>query len=239
MSELLSLNPYNKQTCQDVTLTFWDKITTKYSEYILPNYDKVYTGNVIQKKNLPEKTHREFYLTKNIPCCNFYYLSYVLLTDPKFIIDVGCGMNFFKDILPGIHGIDPIDQRADEIAFFNKEFVDKNLGKYDAVISINAIHFVSIRRFSEVLILISKLAKPERRIFVSMGSKPFIDNTPENDLLDLFGNTKPDKVQIASFIDNEIRNLNFNLLVVDNLILDTYPGTSLDGDIRLVFENNL
>jgi hypothetical protein len=79
--------------------------------------------------------------------------------------------------------------------------------------------------------------KPNSRAYVSMGSAVLVNHTPDSELIELFGTSKPNKNQVCNYINNEIKRLNLNFLVIDNCILEIYPNTSLDGDIRLVFEN--
>lgn len=231
---MLSLNPYDKTQCVRITRNFLPILFKKFSVYVKLSYEKIYDPVLKDNK---KRTHREMFITKTLPCASFYYINFLLEQNPKSILDIGCGMNFFKDIIPGIYGIDPNDTNADEIASFDLDFIKNNTQKFDSIISMNAIHFTSINKFSETIINIKSLMKPKSRAYISMGSTVLVQHTSASELIELFGTTKPNKNQVCDFINNQIKCLDLNFLVIDNLILEIYPKTSLDGDIRLVFEN--
>ena len=54
-------------------------------------------------------------------------------------------------------------------------------------------------------------------------------------LLKLFNTTEPSSIQLALYIDCEIKKLPIQWLVIDNLIVEKYDEC-IDGNIRLVFE---
>jgi hypothetical protein len=95
------------------------------------------------------------------PACgmaSFYYLEPLLESNPQSIVDVGCGFNFFKLLIPNLIGLDATDQ-ADIDRYFDQEWADANLEKFDAAFSINALHFHPLENLVEFLpfLLLPKL----------------------------------------------------------------------------------
>jgi hypothetical protein len=62
-----------------------------------------------------------------------------------------------------------------------------------------------------------------------------VERTLPNDLMQLFQTTKPTKQQLAGYIDQVVRNISLNFLVVDNVVAQV-SDEGMNGNIRLVFE---
>ena len=107
----LSINPYDANICEQIVSTKFDhKIKEKYGTWKVNDYRKIYTFNdEIHQRSTP----RYSIILGVIPCATFYYLNYLSEINPSEIVDIGCGMNFFKDILPNVIGIDPEHTYAD------------------------------------------------------------------------------------------------------------------------------
>ena len=52
---------------------------------------------------LPRKVQRLYKILDAVP---YYYVNYLLEKNPKLIVDIGCGENFFKNYLDYITGVD-------------------------------------------------------------------------------------------------------------------------------------
>jgi hypothetical protein len=150
------------------------------------------------------------------------------------IVDIGCGINFFKNILPNVIGIDSC-QEADVNDFFDRTFSIGNTNQHKYAISIDALHFIPITDFYNRVLEFENIIQPGGRGYLAMNCARLVDNTNHNTLLKLFSTKQPTNKQLANYIDQEIRKLPLKFLVIDNLILDCYDEF-IDGNIRLVFE---
>ena len=94
---LLSVNSYNIDVCKQIVLDQYDsKIKLKFGPYAINNYHKFFRSNsTLSKRSTPRLST----VTSVIPCASFYYLNCITENNPEKIVDIGCGMNFFKDIL--------------------------------------------------------------------------------------------------------------------------------------------
>jgi len=228
----MSLNTYNQTACEEfVYNTKLDHaIHTKYGNYVALNFDRVY-----QWSDYRPGTPRLRAVTGIIPCASFYYLKFLLDICPLQIVDIGCGMNFFKNVIPGIHGIDGVGNFADETDFFDSNFAKSRQEFYPAAISIDALHFVSIENFHTRVIEFSNIIATGGRGYISMNASRLLNHTSDDQKQQLFGTIKPQWIQIEEYIDQEIKKLPLDLLVVDNFI-HNHPDEFVDGNIRLVFK---
>jgi SAM-dependent methyltransferase len=116
---LLSINPYDIEVCQQIVQAHYlSKIKQKFGCYTINDYNKfLQFDDVSHKRNTP----RLSLITAIIPCASFYYLEYLKELQAEKIVDIGCGMNFFKDIVPNVIGIDT-DEKADINDLFDAQF---------------------------------------------------------------------------------------------------------------------
>jgi len=233
---LLEINPYSVEKCKNIVESNYitklrNKYSSKYPQEVY-DYRKCLTHDyTILKITTP----RLVSITKIIPCASFYYLNYLVEISPTVIADVGCGMNFFKDIIPGIVGIDGNDSYADIKEFFNENFSVRHTNYFDCAFSIDALHFISISSFYDRIIQFANIIKPGGRGYIAMNIARLIDRTSDSKKIEIFNTTTPTPTQLATYIDQQIKKLPYQLLVVNNLILDCYDEF-MDGNIRIVFE---
>lgn len=197
-------------------------------------------------KYLPEKWHkqnstpREQMIHPAVPMCSFYYINYLIRENVDYIADIGCGINFFKDVLPiRVHGIDGIGD-YDEQNLFDEHFVKNHENFYDSAISIDALHFIPITKFKNRVMEFYKVIKPGGRAYLAMNAARLIDFTDKNVLNSIFENTRygrdrPQDKELNDYILAELKTLPINFLVVDCIIDEIYDEF-MDGNIRLVFE---
>ena len=232
----IDINPYCEQTCRTIVEeNFLSAITKKFGTSASLVYDKV-ADTIIKAKGVTPSP-RGYRAISIFPCGVFYYLNYLTSQSPKSVIDVGCGDNLFKDIIPNLYGVDPNGTQCDENDSFDTEgeFSRKHYQKFDAAMSINALHFTSLVNFSSQIELFANIIKPGGRGFVGINSARMVERTTSNELNDLFGTTKPTPAHLEDYFDQKIKNLNMNLLVVDNFVSEV-SDEWLDGNVRLVFE---
>lgn len=231
---LLSINPYSISICEQIVKNKFDlKLEEKYGKWKHNDYRKTYKFDDVVHQRL---TPRVSLITIVIPCASFYYLDYLCEKMPNEIVDIGCGMNFFKNILPNVVGIDASGTDYDIFDFFDDEFSLNHTANYEYAFSIDALHFIPITNFYNRVLEFKNIIRPGGRGYLAMNCARMVEHTKRSDLLNLFGNTNPSKEQLAKYIDSEIRRLPIDFLVVDNLILEVYDEF-MDGNIRLVFES--
>jgi hypothetical protein len=178
-----------------------------------------------------------------------YYLDFLLEKNPQVIVDIGCGANLFKRIIPCIHGIDPTPNNpyADEFGSFDSEFSQSHKDTYESVFSINAIHFISLINFEQKLLEFINVVKPGGRGFITFNAARMIELTSEDEQRQLFSQSfSPDTINPKTTVDYTIhyvrhvlhrvtQNTLVKFLVID-LLIDKELDEYMNGNIRLVFE---
>ena len=175
---------------------------------------------------MEHSTPRETLLTLRV--APFFYILKLLEKNPKQIADIGCGVNFFKHFIPEIHGMDPADHpNVDEVAFFYDGYSDEHTNSFDCAMTINAIHFISLKDISKQLKSFSNIIKPGGRGFVTLNALRMIECTDQKDMI---GND-----QLSSYIKQQVVQALPNVLVYDNYVHDELDDP-MNGNIRIVFE---
>lgn len=228
------VNSYNKEVCRQlVEKKYKHLIKQKFGEYTHLCFDSIYTW-----VDIHYNTPRLRAVIGQIPCATFYYTEFLVSINPDTIHDIGCGMNFFKGILPNVIGIDAAPHSECDIKdVFDDKFVVGHENQFQAVMSIDALHFTSITNFTNRVLDFARVIKSGGRGYIAMNAARLVEATSKKDLIELFGADKPDAELISQYIDSEIRKLPLNFLVVDNLInkkLDDW----MDGNIRLVIQKS-
>ena len=170
----------------------------------------------------------------------YYYIDYLLKTNPATVVDLGCGINSFKPHIPGLIGIDAdYASKFDIHDRFDEDFVKGQKHVFDALISINCIHFSPIDSITQRLKWASQLIKPGCRGFVSFNIETWLMYTPAEQLRTLFGSV-PDFIDVVNYVNDQILASELDFLVVDWPVLHISEHSSirddLNGNIRLVFE---
>jgi hypothetical protein len=170
-----------------------------------------------------------------------YYLDFLLEKNPTKIIDIGCGANVFKRIIPCIHGIDPVPNNpyADEVGSFDDEFSHTHKDEYESVFSINAVHFISLIDFEKRILEFINIVKPGGRGFVTFNMARMLERTNYNDRQKLFNTPIPDPQALTDYVNLVVQQITQNtttkFLLVD-LFIDKELDEIMNGNIRLVFE---
>jgi len=172
-----------------------------------------------------------------------YYLDFLLEKTPTCIVDIGCGANIFKRIIPCIHGIDPIpnNPHADELGSFDSKFSQSHKDKYESVFSINAIHFISLIDFEKRMLEFINIVKSGGRGFVTFNIARILELTSDEELQQLLG-VRSDTVtreqllsKITDYVRSVIDDMPVKMLVID-LFMNQEMDEIMNGNIRLVFE---
>lgn len=213
---------------QIVKRNYEQLIREKFGDYVYLDFQHIYNWN-----DTYPATPRLRAIAGQVPCASFYYIELLTEIQNHEIYDIGCGMNFFKGILSNVIGIDGYWD-PDIHDLFDDEFVQNHQEFFQVAFSINALHFISITDFCKQVNNFAKVVKSQGRGYISMNAARLIDNTDSVTKQRLFGsNITP--VAVAEYINNQIKTLDLNFLVAENLITSKFDEV-FDGNIRLVFQ---
>jgi hypothetical protein len=154
---------------------------------------------------------------------------------PNVVLDIGCGENLLKDVVPEIYGIDPKAAAADEKLHFTAHYSANNKDMFESAIAVCSLHFISLSQFRNQVELFAQIIRSGGRGLITFNSIRMVEKTPDEELMQLFNTITPTPNQIETYIDQEIGKLTLKLLVAENFITDI-DDEFIDGNIRLVFE---
>lgn len=155
----------------------------------------------------------------------FYYLNLLLEKNPKTILDLGCGGNYFKNYIPQIIGIDPdvvqCGDTADIIDGFSEEFVQNNLEKFDCAFTIGAIHNVSLAKLADRINEFGKLIKQGGRGYFAVNIRRSMQYTELHEFAQLFDLTRQQTIlDLYKVFRNECKKIDYKIIALDITILD-------------------
>jgi hypothetical protein len=194
----LTINPYDEDRCRSlVESKFLSNIRKKFGTSCHLIYDKVAVDRDLRIREMLNP--REASAIGIVPCGIFYYIDY-LISDDKTIVDVGCGANLFKDIVPNVYGIDPNGKLCDKNDSFDPEgnFAKKHYQEFSAAMAIDSLHFTSLTNFSSQVTLFANMIKSGGRGLLTFNAARMVERTPEDELFRLFGTNKPYPLHIEN-----------------------------------------
>lgn len=151
-------------------------------------------------------------------CNSFYYIGMLLETNPKVILDVGCGDNVFKKYIPQIVGLDPMCEEADICEKFNDEFVATHQGEYDCAMAVQSIHNVSLLGFVDRINQFGKLIKPGGRGFISINLGRLISRTEPHEFAQIFDLSRPLTIfDYYCYLKKELEKIDYKIVAADVL----------------------
>ena len=170
----------------------------------------------------------------------YYYLEKVMQSNPEVTVDLGCGLNIFKQVWPNIIGIDAdLNSNYDTMDHFDQEFALGHQQYCNALISINAIHFAPIDQIAVRLKWCADMLKPGGKAFIAFNLETWLMYTEKYRSIELFGSS-PQLDDIVNYVDKEIQSLGLDLIVYDWPVLRVPPESTIrddhNGNIRLVFQ---
>ena len=220
-----------------------DKIVETYRESICAKYGRFFT--VLDTRPYYEwdpelhacSTPRASTMTTVFPCASFWYINFLTEIRPAEIVDLGCGVNFFKNIIPNIIGVDPNNPYSDIVDIYDSRYLEKHIDTHQALFSIDALHFRPITEFADIVQDFYSMLKKEGRGYLSLNSARLIEFTEKTVLQEIFGNDSPSPKEIENYIDYQIKTklTNIDFIVTDLLICDI-EDEFMDGNIRLVMK---
>jgi len=230
------MNSYNEAIFREKSGAYWErKIHTAFGNHVECIFDQVikYDGMYIPVGQTP----RQYALNSVFCISSLYYLEFLLEKNPKVIVDIGCGANLFKKLIPNIHGIDPTpnNSQADEFDFFDADFSQGHTNAYESVFSINALHFIPLIDFEKRILEFYNIVAPGGRGFIAFNVIRMVEVTDPNDLQLLFSSNLPTPDQLTQYVNTILNNLSIKFLLTEVVINDSIDE-SIDGNIRLIFD---
>lgn len=237
-TKLLQIDPYNE--------TVWREQFSNSSWYhdvrskLPADVHEIWSRSALPG-NTP--TSREFHFNRYFAMSTLYFINQVLKLQPPQVIDLGCGGNLFRGLVPGLVGIDPYHPSADINDFVDEDFVRGHQAQFDAALAINSLHFRGLDQLPNILQdFYSMLAPGHGMGFVTFGLGVMVDHTSDKAWQDLFGKPAADTTasEVMLWADQVLRNLSWDLHVVDQYyfnqldIGDVILSNPVDGNIRLV-----
>ena len=234
-----NINAYNEALFkEEFPTTHYYKIIKELYPTVGISYD--YFGHEVQTDVLSKGVLREVLLLQHntISAVPFYYLKYL---DPDITVyDLGCGYNFFKPFFKNLIGVDPYHERADICEIVGPTYYKEHVSYFDALISINALHFVPINTIRKVCEDFTLMLKPNSTGFITLNIdrmlmakgrqwSPF-SVSDGKDIIQYDNNS--DRNFLESWIRKQFDNFPHELKVFD-LNLSKINGV-LNGNLRLV-----
>lgn len=231
-----NVNGYNEAIFREKSGVYWEeKIHTAFGNHVECIFDQVikYDGMNMTAGQTP----RQYALNSVFFISSLYYLEFLLEKNPKVIVDIGCGANLFKKLIPNIHGIDPTpnNSQADEFDFFDADFSQGHTNAYESVFSINALHFIPLIDFEKRILEFYNIVAPGGRGFITFNVTRMVEVTDPNDLQLLFSSNLPTPDQLTQYVNTILNNLSIKFLLTEVLINDSIDE-SFHGNIRLIFD---
>ena len=190
--------------------SIYKKLSVEYTQ-LLSDYEDIKLDNLIGLDSHRSDIERNSIFLYSM----FYYLEFLLVNNPKVIADVGCGRNFLKKYIPGIVGFDRTPE-ADKQEWFDQQFVNNNLEKFDSAIAINSIHYISLINFVSQINKFGKIIKPGGRGYVTFNLQKMLENTKPHEYYQLFDLTKElTMLDYRYFIEVELKKIKYNIITVD------------------------
>ena len=173
---LENINPYNETKFRSEF-----KTTELYSR-LEQDFDLITWSTNQSTFRIDNMTPRQFRGTRIFSAVPFYYFS--MIGFDSVVYDIGCGWNIYKKYLPNLVGISADapgsnSYHGDEFGFFDEQYVNNNLQRFDNVIAMNSLHFIPLQdlklRFEQLL----KVTKPNGKVFAMMNVCHMIKNQRE------------------------------------------------------------
>ena len=185
----------------------------------------------------PYPTPRKIFEQKMISLLPFYFIDNFLCKNNDKILDIGCGMNEFKNFYSNIFGVDPFYEqyRDDKL---NKEFWKSNYKKWNNIMSINALHFIPIKMLSQRIIQFHNLLNTNGVGYLALNysrlRKHGVTNLTDQQPSDY--NAENDFTGKAYAIEEQIKKCE-NIIAFKLTFYDAVQDEHLNGNIHLIIKN--
>lgn len=174
-----------------------EKFLEEISEdYLRVFFSKIWKGNLTQeqrtqKNNLIVETIKKFY------------------ESPSSVLDIGCGFNHLKPLIPTLIGIDPYNEHAD-IQISLNDFLVTNTSKFDVIICQGNLHFGTKEQVEENIKKVISILKLSGLLFIRFNVSKIPKLYPYVDICDDWENIE----EVVQLFDKYINRLSD--VVIDN-----------------------
>jgi hypothetical protein len=217
-----NLNPYDQTS-------FEQKFKkTKIFELLDQKYDEItfakFYEPIISSRYITPRQNAAMTIVSAVP---FYYLQY--LDQSVQMVDLGCGINFFKTFFPNVLGIGA--EQGNNFFGDLRDFVDDDFYKghesvYYSVFSINALHFHPLEKLQDICIKFSNTLQSGGRGFLAMNVQRMLERT------ELFNDYSLEDLDL--WIRSQFKDFPTKIVVFDVDL--SQQDAWMDGNIRIVFE---
>lgn len=221
---MYNINEYNKSVFEPQFKT------TKTYQQLVEKFSNVSFEKFIET-DLSLSTPRRNLSSTLVSAVSWYYLAYLDTT--KTTYDLGCGDNFFKPYFTNLVGVDYEHTSSryffgDEIGFVDQGFYQSHKDTYDAVFSINALHFHPLEELKNICYNFANMLKKNSNGYLALNVKRMTERS------ELFKDAPTDEIE--HFIRKQFKSFPFKILVFDLDLsrLDAY----IDGNLRIVFSKD-
>lgn len=164
------------------------------------------------------------------------------------LFDIGAGHDIFKKILSprvSVVTVDPYFFEADIRSTFDGDFEEKYHGKIDLAMAINSLHFRPITLFSDILDRYLAIFAAGGRGFITFNISRFIEHTPADQLVSLFGTDNifvKDAYLAFDYLEQEISVFETRHRDrIDVILVETNRNPKsfnepMDGNIKIIFD---
>lgn len=228
-----NLNPYIEQEYSaKFTQTDIYKRLSEDFDYVC--LSKFYFASPHLKTGITPRQMIGSYSTRDFSACIFYYIDFLLETNPQQIVDLGCGWNIFKKYIPTVIGIGAENPHspqyyADQHDYVDNVFVQGHQDQFESVFSICSLHFHPLQELSKVINDFYSMIKPGGRGFLALNLQRMIDES--NDKF-MPGSTRAEYEAYCRAQLSRLDHIKFLVVDVDLQMVDE----GLDGNVRLVME---
>ena len=160
---------------------------------------------------------------------SFYYINYLYELSPSIVYDIGCGVNWFKQWYPNIHGIG--EERSVDLNFGDEQgkwdhnLINK-LNNVQAMFAINSLHFRHVDNLLKVIEQVISVLANKGRAYLAFNTAVIIEESKVPNLT---------TEHLIKYLRHKLYKIEgVRWLVVD--MDDSFDYGGMDGNINLVLE---
>lgn len=209
---------YDQLKKEFINSNTYKKICTKYPNIYDEYHDFLLDGSTQPMEDIEGLHILSLHSNGVFFTAFFYYLQLVIDAKYKHIADVGCGINFVKDYVPGVVGYDRTPM-ADHQEFFDDDFVKNHAGEFDSAFAVNSLHFISLDKFAQRVDDFCKIVVPGGRVFATFNAARSLERTPDATKLEYFNTVTPSIEQISQYFDDQVAQLRHKTIYYHNTLL--------------------
>ena len=174
-------------------------------------------------------TPRQKSWSKIATMVSFYYINYLYELNPSIVYDIGCGVNWFKQWYPNIHGIgeeQSVDFNfGDEQGKWDDNLINK-LNNVQAMFAINSLHFRHVGNLPKVIEQVISVLAKKGRAYLAFNTAVIIEESKVPNLT---------TEHLIKYLRHKLYKIEgVRWLVVD--MDDSFDYAAMDGNINLVLE---